>query len=86
MKNGTKALFSAKGSFFVQLANLDEIVERLARIPGARARVDLTLGREVPVTVETVTLGAPDTARAEAETDLAFPFFPPSQPQRKREL
>lgn len=85
MKNGTKALFTAKGSFFVQLANLDEIVDRLSRIPGARARVDLTLGREVPVTIEVVASSdarpAPDPARWPV-----IPFFSSSQPKIKREL
>lgn len=52
LKNGTRAMFTAKGSFFAQLAKFDSIVERLNRIPGARGRVDLTLGREVPVTIE----------------------------------
>ena len=53
LKSGTKARFSAKGNIFVQLAHLDDIVERLGRNSGNRARIDLTLGREVPVTVET---------------------------------
>jgi hypothetical protein len=85
MKNGTKALFTGKGSFFVQLAYFDEIFDRLSRIPGARARVDLTLGREVPVTIEAV-----------ASTDLkaapppgsspSFPLFSSSQSKLKREL
>jgi cell division protein FtsQ len=86
MKNGTKALFTAKGSFFVQLANFDEIVERLSRIPGARAHVDLTLGREVPVTVETVASDHPKTARGASEGGPFFPLFPTSQSQPKREL
>lgn len=54
LKSGTKARFSAKGNIFVQLAHLDDIVERLGRNSGSRARIDLTLGREVPVTLETV--------------------------------
>jgi cell division protein FtsQ len=86
MKNGTKALFTAKGSFFVQLANFDEIVERLSRIPGARARVDLTLGREVPVSVEVVS--APDTRRPPAAADAGsfFPLLPASPSKNNREL
>jgi hypothetical protein len=85
MKNGTKALFTAKGSFFVQLANFDEIVERLSRIPGARARVDLTLGREVPVTVEVV---APDARNSHAASEArpSFPLFPSSPSNINREL
>jgi hypothetical protein len=58
LKTGTKARFSAKGNFFVQLAHLDDIVERLGRNSGSQARIDLTLGREVPVTLETVSTEA----------------------------
>jgi cell division protein FtsQ len=80
MKNGTKALFTAKGSFFVQLANFDEIVERLSRVPGARARVDLTLGREVPVTIEAI---ASSDAKTHASSGPFFPLFPSSQSKTK---
>jgi cell division protein FtsQ len=84
-KDGTKALFTAKGSFFVQLANFDHIVERLSHIRGARARIDLTLGREVPVTVE---LASPDVPATNATAAVApmFPLFAPSQSKTKREL
>ena len=58
LKSGTKARFSAKGNIFVQLAHLDDIVERLGRNSGSQARIDLTLGREVPVTLETVSTEA----------------------------
>jgi cell division protein FtsQ len=85
MKNGTTALFTAKGSFFVQLANFDEIVDRLSRIPGARARVDLTLGREVPVTIE-VAANSDAVPGAPASNPPGFPLLPSSQPKTKREL
>ena len=85
MKNGTKALFTAKGSFFVQLANLDEVVDRLSRVAGARARVDLTLGREVPVTIEAIASSDVKPANA-ASTGPFFPLFPSSQSKIKREL
>ena len=84
MKSGTRALFTAKGSFFVQLANFDEVVERLSRVPGARARVDLTLGREVPVTVEPAAPEARPMPAAAAGP--VFPLFPSSQLKTKREL
>jgi hypothetical protein len=41
-KDGTKALFTAKLGFFMQLAHLDNVIERLSGVRGARARVDLT--------------------------------------------
>lgn len=84
LKNGTKARFSAKGSFFVQLANLDHIVDRLARLPGARAHIDLTLGREVPVTIEPMDSEA-KSAGATAANAL-FPSPSRSQSKIKREL
>ncbi len=51
-KNRTTAIFSAKGEYFVQLAKLDYITDQLASKPYARARIDLSLGREVPVMIE----------------------------------
>lgn len=81
-KDGTKGLFTAKGSFFMQLARFDNIVDRLARQPDIRASIDLTLGREVPVTIE-----RPDPLdpRAPAAAGLK-PLFPSSQSKNKREL
>lgn len=84
MKSGSKALFTAKASFFVQLAHFDYIVERLSRIPGARARVDLTLGREVPVTIEQVATA--DLKTPAAANGPVFPLLPTSQLKSKREL
>ncbi|MBI5688495.1 MAG: FtsQ-type POTRA domain-containing protein [Verrucomicrobia bacterium] len=51
-KNGTIVVFSARGDYFVQLATLDYLIERLADTPMTRARIDLTLGRNVPVMIE----------------------------------
>jgi cell division protein FtsQ len=85
MKNGTKARFTGKGSFFVQLAYFDEIVDRLSRIPGARAQVDLTLGREVPVTIEAVASTDLKTPHP-ADSSPSFPLLSSSQSKRKREL
>jgi cell division protein FtsQ len=50
-KQGVTIVFSAKGEYFLQLAKLDYMVERLGRVPGGRARIDLSLGREVPLTI-----------------------------------
>ena len=84
LKSGTKAMFSAKGNFFLQLAIFDEIIERTARVPGTSARVDLTLGREVPVTLEP----APLTDGKGSHASTAAPVFPlfPSPSKIKREL
>ena len=51
-RNGTTIVFNARGDFFVQLATLDYLIEKLADTPAARARIDLTLGRNVPVMIE----------------------------------
>ena len=53
-KKGVTIVFSAKGEFFLQLAKLDYMIERLARVTESRARIDLSLGREVPLTIESV--------------------------------
>lgn len=83
-KNGTTIVFNATGEFFVQLATLDYLVEKLANTPAARARIDLTLGRNVPVQVEPPSpasgerRAAPVPAAAAAPVPSFFP--PPSQP------
>ncbi len=51
-RNGTTIVFNARGDFFVQLATLDYLYEKLANTPAGRARIDLTLGRNVPVMLE----------------------------------
>jgi hypothetical protein len=51
-RNGTTIVFNARGDFFLQLATLDYLIEKLANTPAARARIDLTLGRNVPVMIE----------------------------------
>jgi len=85
LKSGTKARFSAKGNIFVQLAHLDDIVERLGRNSGARARIDLTLGREVPVTVETAAAD-PRAVPLIGGALHALPHFSHSPSKTKREL
>jgi cell division protein FtsQ len=84
-KTGTRALFTAKRGFFVQLANFDHVIEQLKRLPGARARIDLTLGREVPVTIDQM---ASADAKAGTHTSpaAALSAFPSSLSKTKREL
>jgi cell division protein FtsQ len=49
--SGVTVVFSARGDFFRQIAKLDFLWEALAHSPQPPARIDLTLGREVPVMV-----------------------------------
>lgn len=85
MKSGTVVVFDALGNYFVQLAKLDFLVEKLAGVPAGRARVDLTFGQNVPVMLEPVAVA---DARGRPPTP-AFPAFfpsPISRPDTKREL
>jgi cell division protein FtsQ len=92
-KDGARIVFSTKADFFPQLAKLDNIVERLrdaARFPTARtarAHIDLSLGREVPVMLEAAAprLLAPVAAPPPALSP-GFNVFSPSQPKSTREL
>jgi cell division protein FtsQ len=85
-KDNATIVFSAKGEFFVQIANLDYIMERRAKLPPSRTRIDLSLGREVPVMIRPLT--APEGV-ADLPPHLTSPFLPsPPPPQLKinREL
>lgn len=86
VKNGTIAVFTAKSGFFMQLAYLDYITERLATVPSTKARVDLTLGREVPVTTEPVAAAQVRVRGRRAGPDPLLSAFNISQPPTKREL
>jgi cell division protein FtsQ len=82
---GVTIIFSAHGDFFRQLAKLDFMWERFANIPDARARIDLSLGREVPVLIEAAPPAtAPDAADARPAPTLSL--FPHSQPKTNREF
>lgn len=48
-KDSSQIVFNANGGFFVQLARLDYLLEQLARLPPTPVRIDLSLGRDVPV-------------------------------------
>lgn len=72
-RNGTTIVFSAAGEFFVQLATLDYLIEKLANTPVARARIDLTLGRNVPVMIE-----PPPAPGGERSTTSATPPATPA--------
>ena len=87
-KPGTAVVFSAEGDFTVQLAKLDYQWEALAKLPTPPAKIDLSLGREVPVRFETGLAakvgGAAVPKPAAAPTAL---FVLPNSPAKiKREL
>jgi cell division protein FtsQ len=82
-RNGTTIIFNAARDFFVQLATLDYLVEKLANTPMGRARIDLTLGRNVPVMIEPPAPAVSPAAEersppAEPATPPPFFSFPPS--------
>lgn len=87
-KDGSQFVFSAKSDFFPQLAKLDNILEHLRdaqRFPtarGARVRIDLSLGLEVPVSIEPAAV----TASPRPALPPGFNVFSPSQSQQSREL
>jgi cell division protein FtsQ len=79
-RDNVTVVFSAKGTFMQQLANLDFMAEKLSRLPPARVHIDLSLGREVPVRIEPLTENAP------ASKAVAVSFSPSRPPSNKREL
>lgn len=90
-KDGSTIVFGATGDYYLQLLRLDAVAERLERLPGSRARIDLSLGREVPVMVEQPPEVAPADAKGRAKKSAAAPaaklsLFPPPQSKAKREL
>jgi hypothetical protein len=64
-KPGTTVVFAAQGDFQLQLAKLDYQWEQFAALPSPPVRVDLSLGRDVAVEFQTVTV--PKVTRASAE-------------------
>jgi hypothetical protein len=85
-KDNTTIVFSAKGEFFIQIANLDYIMERHAKLPPSRTRIDLSLGREVPVMIRPLSTSE---AVADLPPHVTSPFLPPissSQLKITREL
>jgi cell division protein FtsQ len=81
-RSGTKIVFGAKGEFFPQLAKLDALWDQMMSAPAAPARIDLSLGREVPVSFAAASLpaAAPGVAAAAAPKKVAFNFriLPPN--------
>jgi cell division septal protein FtsQ len=72
-KQGVTVVFSAKGEFFPQLGKVDYLVEKLSRLPHGRARIDLSLGREVPLTIEAPPPPATKASRPSAPAAATSP-------------
>lgn len=81
---GVTVVFNAKGEYFPQLARLDYVLERRERLQAAGpGRIDLSLGREVPFTIEPV--AATETRPGVVKAQPATPN-PTFQLRIKREL
>jgi len=81
---GVTVVFNAKGEFFPQLARLDFVLERRDRLQMAGTmRIDLSLGREVPFTIEPSPAVEAKSVAARAPTPPATLTF---QLRTKREL
>jgi cell division septal protein FtsQ len=84
-RQGTAIVFAADGDFFLQLARLNSMWERLGASSRSASKIDLSLGREVAVTFDA--LSAPQPAAAPRPTPApGFSFFTNSQSNPKREL
>ena len=85
-KQGTLIVFAADGDFFLQLARLNSTLERLATSLTPASKIDLSLGREVPVTFAPLP-GQPEAAVVPQRMPAhVFSFLPDSQFNPKREL
>ncbi len=91
-KPGTVIVFGTDSDFALQLAKLDYQWEMIAKLPTPPSKINLALGREVPVTFDA--LPAPSAASASGPVAVPakpasaplFSLFPNSQPKTKREL
>ena len=81
---GHTIIFGATGDFFRQFANLDYIAEQLAAAPAAQARIDLSLGSEVPVMI--LPAAEPPESPAKPVRAASAPISSLLVPQTKREL
>lgn len=82
--DGATIVFSAANLFLPQLARLDYMWARLAGLAAGPVRIDLSLGREVPVRMELP--GASPAKSAPQVAQPAFSLFPTQPPTIKREL
>ena len=85
-KDGSTIVFGATGDYYLQLLRLDAIAERLERLPGSHARIDLSLGREVPLMIEQPAAVAEPTGRngkSTATPAAKLSLFPQTQSKSK---
>lgn len=91
-KSGLVLVFRAGEDVFPQLAKLSYMAEALANLPTPPAKIDLSLGREVPVTFDQPAAGAADRGIGllkSSPTPAPLPglsIFPRSPSKTKREL
>lgn len=84
---GVTAIFSSREDYLNQLARLDYMLDQLPITPGMTARIDLSLGREVPVRLDLAPEGEPSAALGElAKPAPTFLFLPSIQPKVTREF
>jgi hypothetical protein len=73
--------------FLQQIAKLDLLWETFANHPEAVARIDLSLGRQVPVMIDDPAPARDRTSATSARSGTALiSFVPPAQPRTQREL
>lgn len=88
-KAGVVLVFKAGEDLFPQLARLNYLADALANQP-TPARIDLSLGREVPVTFNSGAGGAPNpgafSTQPASPAVSDYSLFPNSTPTIKREL
>jgi cell division protein FtsQ len=79
-------VFGASEDFFRQLARLDYTWEKLTSAAAVRARVDLSLGRDVLVTIEQASADASKPATGASAAAPEYSIFRSTVSQTKREL
>jgi cell division protein FtsQ len=93
--SGLTVVFNANTDYFRQLAKLDYLWEKIAGVPVVQARIDLSLGREVPVYLEVAPPNGVEPAKAaNAKTPAKAPsrsekpsfMSSPGSTKGKREL
>ncbi len=82
---GATIVFNAAADYFPQLAKLDYMWDRISKAAPGPVRIDLSLGREVPVRIE-LPVELKPSAQLNPGASPAISFFSPSPGKTKREL